>query len=263
MPSVPRKTYHEKCHQLYLSISQPPSLLLPSAKQACGAPLTQWAHFPVADARDHLPKPRFPALSSPAPATRLHTDTAANKLHPSHWYIRCAHMSLKLCTHTGADHHICGPKPRALVVLLPSVSAPCSSARTSLPSVSRGPEPLEEVPMPHHLRGQSSCGDRGVGEHASLRGQGSSWACVPLPAGCPAGGQTSQPPSSQMESGEPPPVFQSAKSFQEAHMLKGPPAPSPSYPSKKATAESGMIKGKWQSQGSGPCKSYSCWGCGS
>ena len=55
VPLVPRKTYHQKCHQLYLSISQPPSLLLPSANQALRSPLTQWACFPVADARDHLP----------------------------------------------------------------------------------------------------------------------------------------------------------------------------------------------------------------
>lgn len=158
---MPRKTYHEKCHQLYLSISQPPSLLLPSAKQACGAPLTQWAHFPVADARDHLPKPRFPALSSPAPATRLHTHTATASCTPSHRHIRCAHMSLRSCTRIGANHHVCGPKPRALVVLhLLSASAPFSSARTSLPSVSHGLDPLEGVPMPHHLRGQSSCGDK-------------------------------------------------------------------------------------------------------
>lgn len=54
---------------IYLSLSPPASSFrLPT--RPCGAPLTQWAHFPVADARDHLPKPRFPALSSPAPAVR-------------------------------------------------------------------------------------------------------------------------------------------------------------------------------------------------
>lgn len=65
VPSVPRKTYHQKCHPLYLSISQPPSLLLPSAKQALRStppPLTQWAHVPVTDDCDHLPKPKSPPL---------------------------------------------------------------------------------------------------------------------------------------------------------------------------------------------------------
>lgn len=56
---------------IYLSLSPPASSFrLPT--RPCGAPLTQWAHFPVADACDHLPKPRFPALSSQPWQSGLH-----------------------------------------------------------------------------------------------------------------------------------------------------------------------------------------------
>lgn len=54
---------------IYLSLSPPASSSrLPT--RPCGAPLTQWAHFPVADACDHLPKPHSPALHSRVPAIR-------------------------------------------------------------------------------------------------------------------------------------------------------------------------------------------------
>lgn len=77
---MPRKTYHQKCHQLYLSISQPPSLLLSSAKQALGAPIplvTQWAPFPVAGAHDHLPEPGSPVLQGRAATGALSQQSAS------------------------------------------------------------------------------------------------------------------------------------------------------------------------------------------
>lgn len=145
---------------IYLSLSPPASSFrLPSRPAEPPSPsghtsllLTPVTTCPSLAFRLSLPQPRQPGSIQ----TQQPTSCTA-----SHWYIRCAHMSLRSCTHIGADHHVCGPKPRALVVLRPlSVSAPFSSARTSLPSVSRGPDPLEGEPMPHHLRGHSSCGDK-------------------------------------------------------------------------------------------------------
>lgn len=68
---------------IYLSLSPPASSSRLPARP-CGAPLTQWAHFPVVDARDHLPKPRSPALSPRTPAIRPahgHDDLLR-------WYVR-------------------------------------------------------------------------------------------------------------------------------------------------------------------------------
>lgn len=55
---------------IYLSLSPPASSSSRLPTKPYGTPLTPWAHFPVADTRDHLPKPHSPVLSSQALAIR-------------------------------------------------------------------------------------------------------------------------------------------------------------------------------------------------
>lgn len=89
---------------IYLSLSPPASSSrLPT--RPCGAPLTQWAHFPVADACDHLPKPRSPTLHSRVLAIRPPTSLR---------YVRtqaCRHV-LKVHTPKGTGLGVSSPEPR-------------------------------------------------------------------------------------------------------------------------------------------------------
>ena len=116
-----KPTMRNAISYIYLSLSPPASSFrLPSRPAEPPSPsghtsllLTPVTTCPSLAFRRSPPQPRQPG------STQTQRPTSCT---PSHWYIRCAHMSLKLCTHTGTDHHICGPKPGALVVLLPSQS---------------------------------------------------------------------------------------------------------------------------------------------
>lgn len=106
---------------IFIYLSAPPTSSSRLPTRPCGAPLTQWAHFPVADAHDHLPKPRSPALHSRVPAIRPPTSLR---------YVRewaCRHV-LKVQTPKGTGLGVSSPEPQMcqwpLASFRPQLSAP-------------------------------------------------------------------------------------------------------------------------------------------